>query len=148
MAFSIGYNILAAVMALKAPSEKSVLKGLFYDLKESKSARIYTAIMLMRRNSLVLFLIFGQSFSAVFRLMILLKIQMIYMPIIIALKPFKKAADNIIDIVNEIFFLVLLSTLVFYNKKDHWDDSIKQVYLNIIMFNSLIILILILVATV
>ena len=65
---------------------------------------------------------------------------MVYLPIIIALRPFKKVTDNLIEIMNEVFFLVLLSLLMFLNKSDEWDSTTKNVYLNIIVSNSFAIL--------
>ena len=69
---------------------------------------------------------------------------MVYLPIIIALRPFKKVTDNLIEIMNEVFFMVLLSLLVFLNKSDEWDSATKNVYLNIIISNSCVILLLML----
>jgi len=52
--------------------------------------------------------------------------------------------DNLIDIMNEIYFLVLLILLVVYLQKDQWDSTAKYLYLYIIISNSCVILVLML----
>ena len=69
---------------------------------------------------------------------------MIYLIIIGVKRPFKKVTDNIIEIMNEVFFLVLLSLLVFFNLEDRWNSTAKNIYLNIIISNSCVILLLML----
>ena len=121
-----------------------MFRNLFSDLKEWRDSRIYSALMLFRRNLLVMILIFGQSSTAIKRIAYWLVIQILYLSIIYIKKSFKKMIDNLIDIMNEIYFLVLLILLVVYLQKDQWDSTVKNMYLYIIISNSCVILVLML----
>ena len=99
--------------------------------------------MLVRRNFLVIFLIFGQSLTSISKISVLLIIQVVYLPTIVYLRAFKRVVDNIIDIMNEVYFLVFLTILVFYNKESHWDSSTSDAFLYLIVSNSCVILTLI-----
>ena len=100
--------------------------------------------MLFRRNFLVIFLIFGQSLKPMVKILVALSAQLIYLPTIVYLRAFKRVTDNIIDIMNEVYFLVLLIILIFYNKESHWDLSTSYAYLYLIMSNFCVILTLML----
>jgi len=47
---------------------------------------------------------------------------MIYFPFIILIMPFKSAINNILEIVNELFYLIVLGLLLFLSSEERWDD--------------------------
>jgi hypothetical protein len=44
----------------------------------------------------------------------------------------------VIEIVNEIFFFLLVSVLFYFNEKDKWDEDVKWAFLASIIGNNLI----------
>ena len=100
--------------------------------------------MLLRRNFLVIFLIFGQSLTPIEKILVAVAVQLVYLPTIVYLRAFKKVTDNIIDTMNEVYFLVFLIILIFYNIESHWDSSTSDAYLYLIISNSCVILTLML----
>ena len=53
---------------------------------------------------------------------------------------FQRNKNNIIEIANEWYYLVLVSLLSYFNSPDRWSEIIESVYLYIIIANSLTII--------
>ena len=71
-----------------------------------------------------------------FRIIPFLVIQMAYFILIIVIRPFEEKTNNIVEIVNELMFTVMISMLVYYNKPSRWNSKIKEVFVLMIMSNS------------
>lgn len=64
------------------------------------------------------------------------------MCIIIFLRPFKLAKDNLLEIVNEVFFSSMIFMLCIYNDRSKWSNTSETAYLMLIMSNSGIIMLI------
>ena len=73
-------------------------------LKDNKTARIYSFMLLFRKFVYVTWLIVMSSFDKYFLISFLSICQMIYLFLICSLSPFENKDDNMVEIVNEIFF--------------------------------------------
>ena len=116
------------------------LKEFFNGIKNRSNARIYSTIFLFRRTLYVSFLIFGNSLSNIGLIIPLIVFQIVYLAAIIFTRPFNETKNNIIEIVNEWFYLLLVSLLLYFNSIDRWSETIKNVYLFIIIANSLVLI--------
>ena len=55
------------------------------------------------------------------------------------MRPFERTENNLIEIINEIIFLTMISIIALYDEKKDWEGKIKSAYTSIILSNSLII---------
>ena len=55
--------------------------------------------------------------------------------------PFKSAINNILEIVNELFYLIVLGLLLFLNSEERWDDY-ENIFFNFLLANSYAIVII------
>ena len=55
-------------------------------------------------------------------------IQFCYVIWIIVLRPFSETKGNIIEIINELFFIVLLGSLVYLNSEENWNATNTSIY--------------------
>ena len=47
---------------------------------------------------------------------------------VIILRPYKEIKSNIIEIINEIYYLIFLSSLIFLNEEKNWNSTKSSVY--------------------
>ena len=111
----------------------------FTGLKMLKKAKIYLPILLLRRAFFVAMLIIFVSPPSWVIISILWLLQLLYLFYLITQRPFKEAKDNIIEIINEIFFLILLSSLIYLNWEENWNDIKTTAYIWIITSNNIIV---------
>ena len=117
-------------------------KEFLSSIKERPWARIYTTWMMVRRLLLVSLLIFGSSLQSIILVSMMILIQLIYLIIVLILRPFDDFINNLITILNEIYYLVLICMLVYFNNPDRWTDTIATIYMYLIMSNSAIIILI------
>lgn len=115
-------------------------KELFSPLKNSHKVRLFNFMQLLRRFILVVYLLFPITADPPYEIIPLAVIQFCYVCYIIALRPNKEVKDNLVECVNEIFYLALIIILVFKNQKSDWDSRTEKVYLYLIILNSVVII--------
>ena len=115
------------------------LEEFFIGLKQQKKFKVYISIKMGRRILFVSFLITLVCFSSKLLIGVLSVIQIFYLIYLAFLRPFEKVKGNIIEIVNECYFLLLLSSLYFLNTESDWTSIIISAYLWIISSNSMVI---------
>ena len=120
------------------------IEELFSGVKMQRKMKMFVAILLLRMLVFVLLLVTLVSISSRMLIGILSILQVFYTAYVIFLRPFKEAKNNLIEIINELLFLVLLSSLIYLNTKDKWSSSLTIAYSSIITANSLVILAIIL----
>ena len=108
-------------------------------VKDSKSARMYSFLLLSRKTIMVVWLIGFQSLSPVALSSGLLFVQVVYFTSIVILRPFDRTEGNVIEIVNEAIFSTLVSLIVWLDVEEDWSGLKNSVYIGLIMSNSLII---------
>jgi len=55
------------------------------------------------------------------------------------MRPFERIENNLIEIINELIFLTMITIIVPFDEKKEWEGKVKSVYTAIILSNSLII---------
>lgn len=119
--------------------EKLKLGELFSGLKNTNNARSYSFGVILRRFLFVSVLVGLNTLAEVWLVAGMAIIQTFYVAYIVALRPFDKVANNIIEVVNEVLYLVLIVLLFHLTKEIKWTDFASRVYLGIIVGNTLII---------
>ena len=118
------------------------LKELFSGLRCSRASTLYTTVMLSRRAFFVGLLIFGSSFTNTGLVCPMIVIQFAYFLYLVIVRPFKLVKDNLIEITNEWFYLILLGLLSYFNSEDKWNTAVENIYLLLILLNSAVIILI------
>jgi hypothetical protein len=118
-------------------------KELFAGLKEKPIARLHMFLVLARRFIYVVFLISFSYLKALPILVTLLLVQIVYYVLIVYLRSYKEMRDNLVNIVNESIFVVLLLILCFYHDESDWKKSIEKAFLGILIANSALVIMII-----
>ena len=123
---------------------QSKLREFFTGLKIQKKYRFYTAWLLTRRTIYVALLVTFTFISFRVLLIFLSIVQTFYAIFICILRPYEEAKDNIIEIMNEVVFIFLLSFLIFVNTENGWTYTKSLIYIGVLALNNLIAFLIIL----
>ena len=110
------------------------LGELFSGLKMDKRFKFYVVILVFRRSIFVVLLLTWVSVASRLLIGVLTFLQLIYLSYVCYLRPFKKLKDNLIEIMNETYFMLLLSALIYFNTKSNWSSIAITIYMWVIQF--------------
>ena len=114
--------------------------GEFYTgIKMQNRFKIYTTILLIRRGLYVSLLILLESVNSKILIGFISFIQFAYVIYLFLLRPFIEKKWSIIEIINEIYFFLLLSSLIFLNKESDWNQALILIYIWVIVSNNIVI---------
>ena len=116
------------------------LKEFLSSIKDHPWARIYSTLLMTRRLLLVYLLILGNGLLSIYLVSAMIWIQVVYLSLMLILRPFKEFKDNLIIVLNDVYYLVLISILAYFNDPERWNDTIATMYMYLIMSNSSLII--------
>ena len=129
--------ILIVIITLISISSYEVVKNrhnkigeLFSGQKMQKKTKLYTSILLLRRMIFIILLLSLVSVRSWIVITILSLLQLWYLITIIIIRPFIKIRNNMIEIINEIYFFVLFISLINFNSKENWNSTVTMTYTN------------------
>ena len=115
--------------------QKYYLKEFFLGTKNNKRSKFYTTMFLSKRIILVSLVILLERMPMILKVIIFILIQLWSWVTIIYLRPFKDVKNNIIEILNEVYFLLCSSVMIHFNKKSKWSSWQTTLYINILLSN-------------
>ena len=121
----------------ESPDKRSKFAHLFNGVSPNKKSRLYIAILQIRRAIFVTLLITVGPISSILVISILVGLQTIYLLILIIIRPFELVKCNIIEIVNEMYFFIMLASLLKFNSVESWEGTPTTIYVWFISSNSI-----------
>ena len=113
------------------------------NLQENKKSRFYLTMLLVRKLSFVALLITLVSVSSRILIGIMISIQLVYGVYIIFVRPYKEFKENLILIINEVYFSLFLITFEILNNEEAWSSLKTNLFLWIFASNFMVALIII-----
>ena len=101
----------------------------FNALKMIRKFKFHTCMLIFRRTVFVVLLVTWVSLSSRLLIGLLVLLQLIYLAFVCYLRPFRELKDNLTEIMNEVYFLLLLSSLVYLNEESYWSSAITSIYM-------------------
>jgi hypothetical protein len=83
----------------------------------------------MRRSIFVFIVICGQLMPVNAKLILMLIVQALNFIYFVIVRPFEKIVDNLIEVVNDIYFIILLGVLFTLKDKSDWTLGNEKLYL-------------------
>ncbi|CAI2386729.1 unnamed protein product [Moneuplotes crassus] len=121
------------------PDKYYKLNEFITGLKNTKYARIYPFVGLVRRTIFVTWLLTFTWLECVYLTISMMIVQIFFVISLVILRPFDSLENNLIEIINEIIYTCLLSIMIACDKVDEWSSTITNTFCYIILSNSLII---------
>ena len=112
----------------KSPDKRNKFAHFFNGVSPNTKSQLYIAILQIRRALFVTLLIFIGPISSTIIIIILAGFQSIYLLILIIIRPFELIKCNIIEIVNELYFLTMLASLLKFNSIESWKGTPTTIY--------------------
>ena len=110
----------------------------FMGIKMEKKYKFFVTVLILRRTFFIVLIIYLMSISSRFLVVILSSIQLAYLLYVIFIRPYIQVKGNMIEIINEIYFLLLLSYLLFWNRESEWTPLLTSIYCYLITSNSIV----------
>lgn len=117
------------------PDEYYMFKEFFVGLKDKKYARLYPLASSFRKLLFVLVAVLCTFIPVWAQLLVIVFLQFIYLAVLIKMRPMEEVSHNIIEIINEVYFLLFVGGLVHFHKKSRWSDSSDSVFANSLILN-------------
>ena len=95
-----------------------------------------------RRLLLASFVFLLADFSTMTKVSLITTLQLLYLAIVIVQRPFVQVKDQIVEIVNEAMFLMMVLFLFFFNDSSDWSGSPKYLYIGLVIANFTIIFVI------
>ena len=140
--------LVAAFMMFQKSNKKSKRKKrlkweeFLSGVKEKKIAKIYCFLALLRRFLMVSWLLLSKPLGAKGSVEGLLLVQIPYFIFFIIVRPFDQVKNNMVEGTNELFLVVIISYLCFYNTESMWTDSATQIFIYVILGNTAVVVLI------
>ena len=112
----------------ESQDKRSKFAHLFDGLSPNKKSRLFAWLIQIRRAIFVILLIILGPKSSIIVISFLVGLQFIYLLLLAAIRPYEVVIWNIIEMTNELYFLVILAFLLKYNTAADWKGTPITVY--------------------
>ena len=125
-------------------NDHNKLEEFFRWLQFEGKHKFYTTVLLLRRLVFIVLLITLVSISSRVLVAILSFIQVGYVIYLSYIRPYKNSKENLIEILNEFYFLFLIVYLIAINIESEWSTLKENIYLYVLVSNTLVVFIIVL----
>ena len=121
----------------------NMLEEFFRGLKVNRKHRFYSTMHFLRRALFVLLLITWTSVHSKVLIAILSCVQSAYVIYLSWVRPYVEVKGNLIEILNEIYYGVLLAALFILNTESDWTSLKTSIYMWTLVSNTLVVFIIV-----
>ena len=144
----LGFIFFVSLLAYSSyeisEKEHNKFGEIFSGITMQKRNKFYVSVLLIRRLTFVILLITVVSIQSWVLVCILSLLQLWYMIYIMIIRPFESRKNNFNEILNEVYFFILLISLIFLNSEKDWSSEVTQIYMWVVCSNSILSFIIIL----
>jgi hypothetical protein len=120
------FVVWSYVNRVQAEMSDSYFKEFFSGIKQSKSARLYFSTFILRRLLSVIIIVPGESVPVMVRVILFASIHCLVFVFTVAVRPFQRVKDNLIEALNDLSYGVLTIVIVYFNTKEAWSDLVAN----------------------
>ena len=124
--------------------EHNKLEEFFRGIKQNKRHKFYITMLLIRRIVFIILLITWVFIPSIILIVILSIFQAAYVIYLTWLRPYIEIKGNLIEILNELYFSILLIALSILNTESDWTSVKTALYMWTLVSNTLLIFIIVL----
>ena len=134
----IAFTIFLTFSSYEVSEENHNKLGEFFcGIKMQKKCKLYLPALLWRRITFVTLIVTLGIVKSWILIWILSIIQLCYIIFLFTTRPFIETKANIIEIINEIYFSLYLSGLVYLNSEENWTSFYERKSQLIIIFSKM-----------
>ena len=136
-------NYLIFSNYIQDEKELNKLEEFFNCLQENKKWRFCISMLLIRRLLFVVILITLTSISSRQVIGALISLQFFYYWWLLYTRPYKEIKENVIEILNETFFNIILVIWILFNTQDDWNEVKTSITMWMLLSNSILVFLII-----
>ena len=106
------------------------------DLNKIRWARLYPIIYLLRRFIQVSLIVFLHDVDFYIWITIFFIVQFVQMSISTTVRYFESTKDQVWEVINDIIYLILISSLFYLTSKEKWTKTFEDIFIWIVIFNT------------
>ena len=114
----------------------------YWGIKMQKKNKIHIPLMLSRRMIFISSLICLTSVNSQILIGVLSFLQLLWFVYLVILRPYKEFKGNLIEIIWEMYFLTLLTALIWLNSDEKWTKLSTNMYMWIMTSSSFVVTII------
>ena len=111
-------------------------------MKKVKMARLYYILFLSRRLVIVLIAVLIPDSYFTLRASLFLISQVLYLVYTIIIRSFAEKRDQMIELLNEIAILILMTILTIFDSESGWTDAVAYTIISIILIQTFILMLI------
>jgi hypothetical protein len=136
----IGLSIFHLIVSSKTGSSLSewYFREFTAGMKPNIQSKIYTLLFMLIRIAFVSILIVFSELPVFVKSILFTFLQLSLTVYLIIVRPFENVKDSILEICNQIIFLVAVGCLIHFDTKPEWGRAMEKFYLYLIMAGPLI----------
>ena len=119
--------------------EHNLLDEFFRGIQQNKRHEFYVTLLLLRRFWFVILLVTWLFISSRALIPVLCLIQAFYILNLSYLRPYEETKENLIEILNEIYFGFLVLFLAIVNTEDEWSSIKTKIYMWVLNSNTFVV---------
>ena len=108
-------------------------------LRDTNKCKVFTIMFLTRKIILVVWVVVSQGLHPILIASVASLFQILYTIWLIVMRPFKEVSNNLVEIINEIIFAVVLGWLIIFSTESMWSGGLTSIYMYILVANNLVI---------
>jgi len=117
---------------------KGKFSGCFSGLKDSKISRLHTFLFFLKRFLQCFILFILKDINQDAKIGLFFGLQIIFFVFYLRVKPHKLTKDQLIEIINEFIYILLMFRLFYVSNQEDWTNAEKHSFLSLIVANFLI----------
>ena len=94
----------------------------------------------MRRFIFLAIIFFMNKLEMIDKVIFFVVVQILYLSYIVGLRPQGSSKENLIDVINEVFYTYFVMFLLYYNSEGRWSETITEAYFWIMMSNNFVLM--------
>ena len=94
----------------------------------------------MRRFIFLAIIFFMNKLEMIDKVIFFVVVQILYLSYIVGLRPQGSSKENLIDVINEVFYTYFVMFLLYYNSEERWSETITEAYFWIMMSNNFVLM--------
>ena len=114
---------------LNETEDNNIFGEFFSGLQTSSKAMFFVVVNLIKRALLVIVLISWVVLPSWLVVGFLSIIEFLYIVYVVANRPFKEIIDNAVEIINEMYFFVFFTSLMFLNTEEKWSNTKTTIFI-------------------
>ena len=112
-------------------------KQLFDSIRETNAARTFIVKYLFQRITFCLIAALWMPSNTYPKLGIYSLLQLVFFVYTVVLRPFNNVKDNLLEIMNELHYVILTCSLLFLNYEYNWNQTLEIIYIAVIFSNNI-----------